>query len=81
MNVFDPGFSPGTNLMDGGRSRNLLIKSPITKIMPKIMGIVSSTPKKSGKAMARLLLDPTLDKTSGKYFPNFRRDKILRRIL
>lgn len=38
------------------------------KIMTKIMGIVSSTPKRSGKAMARLLLDPTLEKTSGKYF-------------
>ncbi len=32
------------------------------------MGIVSSTPKKSGKAMARLILDPALENTSGKYF-------------
>ena len=68
VNAFDPGFSPGTNLMDSGRFRKLLMKSPIMKIMTKMMGVVSSTPKRSGKAMAILLLDPTLEKTSGKYF-------------
>ncbi|MBY9007000.1 MAG: SDR family NAD(P)-dependent oxidoreductase [Candidatus Lokiarchaeota archaeon] len=68
VNAFDPGFTPGTNLMDGGKFKNVLIKSPIIKIPMKISGIVSSTPKKSGKAMARLLLDPLLEKTSGKYF-------------
>ena len=64
VNAFDPGFSPGTNL-GGGRGR---FRNQLMKIMTKIMGIVSSTPKKSGKAMARLILDPTLEKTSGKYF-------------
>jgi NAD(P)-dependent dehydrogenase (short-subunit alcohol dehydrogenase family) len=68
VNAFDPGFSPGTNLMGGGRFRNMLMKSPVMKIGMKINGIVSSTPKKSGKAMARLVLDPSLEKTSGKYF-------------
>ena len=34
----------------------------------EMFGIVTSTPIKSGKAMGRLLLDPELEKVSGKYF-------------
>ena len=33
-----------------------------------MMGIVTSTPERSGKAMARLILDESLDQTTGKYF-------------
>ena len=69
VNSFDPGFSPGTGLMDGGgRFRNFMMGSWFMKMVMWFMGIVTSTPKKSGKALARLLLDPTLEVISGKYF-------------
>ena len=69
VNSFDPGFSPGTGLMTGGgRFRNFMMGSWFMKLMMRVMGIVTSTPKKSGKAMARLLLDPELNSVSGKYF-------------
>ena len=69
VNAFDPGFSPGTGLMNGGgRLRNFMMGSWFMRIMMWFMGVVTSTPKKSGKAMARLLLDTKLEDTSGKYF-------------
>lgn len=69
VNSFDPGFSPGTGLMSGGgRFRNFMMGSWFMKVMMWIMGVVTSTPKKSGNAMARLLLDPELNSVSGKYF-------------
>ena len=69
MNSFDPGFSPGTGLVTGGgRFRNFMMGSWFMKLMMRVMGIVTSTPKKSGKAMTRLLLDPELSSLSGKYF-------------
>ena len=69
VNSFDPGFSPGTGLKaGGGRFRNFIMGSWFMKFMMWVMGVVTSTPKKSGKAMARLLLDPELNSVSGKYF-------------
>ena len=69
VNGFDPGFSPGTNL--GGQGPNLrmlIMGSWFSRILFKRLGIVASTPQKSGKAMGRLLLDSQLEKVSGKYF-------------
>lgn len=69
VNAFDPGFSPGTGLTAGGsRFMSFMMGSWFMKFMMWVMGIVTSTPKKSGKAMARLLLDSELDSVSGKYF-------------
>ena len=69
VNAFDPGFCPGTNLM--GRSHSLrrtILGSWFGRKLFERIGVVSSTPKKSGKAMGRLLLDSQLEKVSGKYF-------------
>ncbi|MBY8988085.1 MAG: SDR family NAD(P)-dependent oxidoreductase [Candidatus Lokiarchaeota archaeon] len=63
VNAYDPGFSPGTNLGGDGMSGMTVDRKMFEK-----MGIVTSTPEDSGKAMARLLLDPQLEKVSGKYF-------------
>lgn len=69
VNSFDPGFSPGTGLGSGGSPfRNFMMGSWFMKMILRLMRIVTSTPKKSGKAMARLLLDSNLNAISGKYF-------------
>ena len=68
VNSFDPGASPGTNLGGGKNLRKVILGSWIGKALLKLLGIVSSTPKKSGEAMARLLLDSKLENVSGKYF-------------
>ena len=44
------------------------MKSWFLNFIMKIMGVVSSTPIKSGKAMAGLIFDPELEHISGKYF-------------
>lgn len=68
VNAFDPGGTPGTNLGGGGNSRRRIVENIGLKIMGKVLGIVTSTPKRSGGAMARLILDPKLENVSGKYF-------------
>lgn len=68
VNAFDPGFTPGTNLGGGGNSRTTNMGSREVRKMSKELGIVTSTPKISGEAMGRLLLDSQLEKVSGKYF-------------
>jgi NAD(P)-dependent dehydrogenase (short-subunit alcohol dehydrogenase family) len=69
VNAFDPGFAPGTGLMEGGGTfRNFIMKSWFVKMIMGFMGIVTSSPKKSGRAMARLLLDSRLQNKTGKYF-------------
>lgn len=65
VNGFDPGLSPGTNL---GGGRDNLIRTTMRSVIVPILGIVTSTPQKSGEAMARLLLDPDLENVSGKYY-------------
>jgi light-dependent protochlorophyllide reductase len=69
VNAFDPGLVLGTNLF--GESRNLrrtILGSWFGRKFLEMRGIVASTPKKSGRAMGRLLLDSQLEKVSGKYF-------------
>ena len=69
VNAFDPGLVLGTNLF--GERRNLrrtILDSWFGRKLLEKRGIVASTPKKSGKAMGRLLLDSQLGKLSGKYF-------------
>ena len=68
VNAFDPGATPGTNLGGGNSVRKAVLGSWFGKLLLKMLGIVSSTPKKSGAAMARLVLDPKLNDVSGKYF-------------
>jgi light-dependent protochlorophyllide reductase len=68
VNAFDPAAVPATNLLSS-------IKNPFvrwslrasTKIF-KVFGVKISTPKISGSAMARLLLDEKLNNVTGKYF-------------
>ena len=68
VNSFDPGASPGTNLGGKKNFRTIVMGSWFGKQLIKTLGIVSSTPEKSGAAMARLLLDAKLENVSGRYF-------------
>jgi light-dependent protochlorophyllide reductase len=64
VNVFDPMATPDTNL----------VKNPIIRSISRqtwflnMLRVKTSTQEKSGTAMARLLLDPKLERISGKYF-------------
>jgi len=69
VNAFDPGLTLGTNLIGGRRSlRRRILGSWFGRKLLERRGIVTSTPKRSGEAMGRLLLDSELEKVSGKYF-------------
>lgn len=73
VNSFDPGGVPETSLLRGELSMSLsLMRTALRKEwVRRILGwanILISTPERSGQAMARLLLDPTLAKNTGKYF-------------
>jgi NAD(P)-dependent dehydrogenase (short-subunit alcohol dehydrogenase family) len=68
VNAFDPGLMPGTGLgrdypgVQGLAWRYLM---PALTIVP---GINVHTPRQSGRALARLVLDPGLAAVTGKYF-------------
>ncbi|MGY2092994.1 SDR family NAD(P)-dependent oxidoreductase [Nocardia gipuzkoensis] len=72
VNAFDPGLMPGTGLgrdyhgIQGLAWRYLL---PALTVVP---GINVHTPRRSGQALARLVLDPDLATTTGKYFSGHR---------
>lgn len=73
VNSFDPGGVPQTNLLRGEltpsfRLMRSLMRRQWVRTLFSSMGVSISTPEVSGKAMARLVLDPTLEHTSGKYF-------------
>ncbi len=67
VNAFDPGMMPGTRFC-----RNLppLFKFINNYILPILIlfNPNANTANKSGKALASLIVNPELDKTTGKYF-------------
>lgn len=68
VNAYDPGAVPATNLL--GSIKNPVVRGLVraSTTLFRLFGVTVSTPRKSGAAMARLLLDPTLGQISGKYF-------------
>jgi len=74
VNAFNPGLMPGTGL---ARDYNPLQRFAWDFILPVIRPIVGPfismhSVRESGKALARLLLDPTIESISGKYFSGMR---------
>jgi len=72
VNAFDPGMMPGTGL---AREYSSLMRFIWFSLMPKILPLMRfllvkniHTPEESGTAMARLITDPALATTNGKYF-------------
>jgi NAD(P)-dependent dehydrogenase (short-subunit alcohol dehydrogenase family) len=67
VNAFNPGFTPGTGLSrDYGAFMRFGWNVFLPLLRPMMPGVKS--PDASGKALARLVLDPALEKISGKYF-------------
>jgi NAD(P)-dependent dehydrogenase (short-subunit alcohol dehydrogenase family) len=68
VNAFDPGLMAGTGLArDYGRVQTFAWKyvMPVLTVIP---GINTHTPRRSGAALARLVLDADLAQTTGRYF-------------
>jgi NAD(P)-dependent dehydrogenase (short-subunit alcohol dehydrogenase family) len=67
VNVFDPGLMPGTKL---ARDYPILARFAWHVLLPALRFLLphASSPDSSGKALARLVLDPGLEGLTGKYF-------------
>ena len=76
VNAFDPGLVPGSGL---GREYPAALQFIWHRILPGVARVLTlavptiNPASKSGSALARLVLDPTLVRVSGKYFPSHAR--------
>ena len=76
VNSMDPGLVPGSGL---ARDYSPALRFVWNRVLPGIARVVTlavpwiSTAPKSGQAVARLVLDPTLAGITGKYFPSHTR--------
>jgi NAD(P)-dependent dehydrogenase (short-subunit alcohol dehydrogenase family) len=76
VNAFDPGLMPGTGL---AREYPPVVRFAWHHILPRLIPLLRlvlvkniHTPEESGAALARLIVDPTLAPTSGRYFEGLR---------
>ena len=76
VNAFDPGLMPGTGL---AREYSAPMRWMWNFVMPKVLPLMRllitkniHTPEASGTALARLITDPALAFTNGKYFEGMR---------
>ena len=75
VNAFDPGLMPGTGLV---RNYGPAVRLAWTVVGPLLRLVLRPTsanvhnPDESGRALARLVLDPGLVGTSGRYFEGLR---------
>ena len=76
VNAFDPGLVPGSGL---AREYPAALRFAWNRILPGVARVLSravpsiSTARKSGGALAQLVLDPALAATSKQYFPSHTR--------
>jgi NAD(P)-dependent dehydrogenase (short-subunit alcohol dehydrogenase family) len=74
-NAFDPGLMPGTELV---REQAAPLRFLWHRVLPRVLPVLrrllanTHTPAESGAALARLVLDPRLEGSSGKYFEGLR---------
>ncbi|MDZ8083829.1 MAG: SDR family NAD(P)-dependent oxidoreductase [Nostoc sp. DcaGUA01] len=71
VNTFDPGLMPGTGII---RDYDLIKRFAWTFLLPgfRLFAPYVNTPHKSGKDLAKLILDPELAGVTGKYFVSLR---------
>jgi len=71
VNAFDPGLMPGTGL---ARDYGAIARFAWNFVLPVVSRLVPGikSMRESGSALARLVLDPTLEGVSGKYFAGLR---------
>ena len=76
VNAFDPGLVPGSGL---ARDYPAVLRFAWNRILPGVARLLTlvvptiNPAPKAGHALARLVLDPALTRTSGKYFPSHAR--------
>jgi NAD(P)-dependent dehydrogenase (short-subunit alcohol dehydrogenase family) len=72
VNAFDPGLMPGTGLVrEGSAPLRFLWHRVLPRLLPLLRRLISPnihTPAESGASLARLVTDPALEGTNGKYF-------------
>ena len=71
VNAFDPGFMPGTGLArDYGPGARFVSDRVLPRLVPLfgLLGVNVHSTESSGRALARLVLDPDLEGVSGRYF-------------
>lgn len=73
VNAFEPGLVPGSGLArDYPPAARWIwdrLGPPLGRFASRLVTAIN-TPEHSGGALARLALDPALERTSGKYFPS-----------
>jgi light-dependent protochlorophyllide reductase len=71
VNAFDPGLMPGTGL---ARDYSGLARFAWNRVLPILRPIIphANTPTRSGRALASLVTDPKLAKTTEKYFRGYK---------
>src|SRR5205807_7305075 len=72
VNAFDPGLMPGTGLArDYGPAQRFIwnYALPALRFIPGV-----NSANRSGRDLARLVLDPELESVSGKYFVGRKQD-------
>ena len=76
VNAFDPGLMPGTGLArEYSAVGRFMWHSVMPKVLPLLRVLITKnihTPEASGAALARLITDPALAATHGKYFEGMR---------
>lgn len=68
VNSFDPGLMPGTGLARDYSGIQAFAWRYLLPALTLIPGINVHTPTRSARALARLITDPALENTSGRYF-------------
>lgn len=68
FNVFDPGQLPGTGIARDYRGIRGFAWRRVLPVLTVVPGNDIHTPRRSAAALARLVLDPALAGTTGKYF-------------
>ena len=71
VNVFNPGLMPGSGLAQDYTTTAKFVWNNILPILCRFVPNIN-TIETAGKALARLLLDPQLDKVTSKYFSGFK---------
>ena len=71
VNVFNPGLMPGSGLAQDYTATAKFVWHNILPILSRFVPNVNSI-ENAGKALARLILDPELESTTGEYFSGFK---------
>ena len=66
VNAFDPGLMPGTGLARDYSELQRFVWNFVLPVLRVFPGVNSA--RKSGRDLARLVLDPALEQVSGRYF-------------